>query len=43
MMGMKWLESWKEERMRKKEEDHELVELYEEVVRRFYIGPDFEG
>jgi hypothetical protein len=43
MMGMKWLESWKEERMRKKEEDHELVELYEEVVRRFYFGPGFEG
>jgi len=41
MMGMKWLESWKEERMRKKEEDRELVEFYEEVVRRFYLGPGF--
>jgi hypothetical protein len=41
-MNMKWLESWKEERARRKEEECELVELYEEVVRRFYIEPGFE-
>jgi hypothetical protein len=38
---MKWLESMKEERLRKKEEDQELLDLYEEIIRRFYIGPGF--
>jgi hypothetical protein len=37
---MTWLESLKEERLRKKEEDQELVDLYEEVIRRYFMGPD---
>lgn len=40
--SMNWLESWKEERLRKKEEAEEaqeLLELYEEIVRRYFIEP----
>ena len=39
---MKWLESWKEERLRKKEEEQEAQEsfdFYEEIVRRYYKEP----
>jgi hypothetical protein len=39
---MKWLESWKEERLRKKEEEEEAQEsfdFYEEIVRRYYKEP----
>jgi|GEM_PF-6648898 len=39
---MKWMESFREERLRKKEEDQEFLDLYEEVIRVFYIGPDFK-
>lgn len=39
---MKWLESLREENSRKKEEDQELLELYEEIIREFYLGPDFK-
>jgi hypothetical protein len=39
---MKWLESWKEEKSKKKEEAEEakeLLHLYEEIIRRYYIEP----
>jgi hypothetical protein len=39
---MKWLESWREERLRKKEEEEEAqdsLDFYEEITRRFYIEP----
>jgi hypothetical protein len=39
-MIMKWLESFKEERLLKKQEEQELIDLYEAVVLRFYSGPD---
>jgi hypothetical protein len=42
MILVKWLDSLREEWLRKKEEDEELVDLYEEVIRRFYIGPGME-
>lgn len=37
---MTWLETFKEERLRKKIEDQESVDFYEEVIRRYYMGPD---
>jgi len=37
---VKWLESLKEERLMKKQEDQELLDLYEEMIWRFYLGPD---
>jgi hypothetical protein len=36
---VRWLDSLKEDRLRKKEEQ-ELVNLYEGMIRRFCIGPD---
>ena len=39
---MKWLESWKEDRLRKKEDEEEtqeLLDLYEEIIRRYYTEP----
>ena len=39
---MKWLNSWREERIRKKEDDEELQEsldLYEEIFQRYYRKP----
>ena len=42
MIVVKWWDSLREEWLRKKEEDEELVDLYEEVIRRFYIGPGME-
>ena len=39
---MKWFESWKEERLRKKEKEEEAQEsfdFYEEIVRRYYKEP----
>jgi hypothetical protein len=36
---VKWLDSLREERIKKKEEQ-ELLDMYEEIVRRYYIGPD---
>jgi hypothetical protein len=39
---MTWLESWKEGRLKKKEEAEEaqeLLDLYEEIIRRYYIEP----
>jgi len=38
---MKLLESLKEERLMKKQDEQELLDLYEEIIRRFYIGPGF--
>ena len=38
---MKLLESLKEERLMKKQEEQEFIDLYEEIIRRFYIGPGF--
>jgi hypothetical protein len=39
---MKWLESLREEHLRKKEEDHELLDLTEMIIREFYMGPDYK-
>jgi len=39
---MRWLDSLKEEHLRKKEEDQEMIDLFEEIIREFYIGPDFK-
>jgi hypothetical protein len=39
---MRWLESFREERLRKKEEDQEYLDLYEEIIREFYMGPDYK-
>jgi hypothetical protein len=39
---MSWLESWREERLRKKEEEQEAQEsldFYEEIIRQYYIEP----
>jgi len=38
---LKWLEIYKEERLRKKQEEQELLDLYEEIIRRFHMGPGF--
>jgi hypothetical protein len=37
---MKPTESCKEKNLRKKQEDQEPLDLYEEMIRRLYIGPD---
>jgi hypothetical protein len=40
--AMKWLGSWKEERLRKKEEEEKAQEsfnFYEEIIRRYYKEP----
>jgi hypothetical protein len=34
---MKWLDSLREDFARKKEEDQELLDLYEEIIREFYL------
>jgi hypothetical protein len=39
---MKWLDSLKEDLSRKKEEDQELLDLFEEIIREFYLGTDFK-
>lgn len=39
---MRWFESWKEERLRKKEEEEETQESFnfiEEIIRRYYKEP----
>jgi hypothetical protein len=39
---MKWLESRREEILRKKEESEEsqeFLDFYEEIIRRYYIEP----
>jgi hypothetical protein len=35
---MRWLDSFKEEHIRKKEENQEMIDLFEEIIREFYIG-----
>lgn len=37
---MKWLESWKEERLRKQQCEQESIELYEEIIRQYFIVPE---
>jgi len=37
---MKQPESCKEERLKKKQEEQEPLDLYEEMIRRLYLGPD---
>jgi hypothetical protein len=39
--SMNWLESWKEERLRKKEDEQELIELYEWMIREYFIVPEY--
>lgn len=36
---LKWLESWKEVWLKKQQDDQESVDLYEEIIRRYYIEP----
>lgn len=37
---MKQSESCKEERLKKKQEEQEPLDLYEEMIRRLYLGSD---
>lgn len=39
---MKWLDSFREEHARRKEDDQALLCLYQEILREFYIGPDYK-
>ena len=41
--NMKRLESCKEERSREKQEEQKQLDLYEEMIRRLYIGSDSGG
>ena len=39
---MKWLDSLREDHVRKKKEEQELLDLTEEIIREFYIPPDYD-
>jgi hypothetical protein len=39
---MKWLDEWKEERLRKHQLEEESLELYEWMIREYFIVPEYK-